>query len=298
MAYLLLTLTTLFWAGNFVLGRAMHLLLPPISMAQLRWSLALLLVLPVLLPRLIANRHIIRQHWKILLLLSALSVASFNTLIYIGLGSTTAMNATLLQSAIPIMILVMGRLFFSEAITLRQWLGVGSSLLGVLLLILQGDMTQLLQMQLNRGDLWVLGGMLCWAGYSILLRWRPAGLDGFTFFGVTVTAGVLMLLPFTLFELASTAVTPVFNLDTLAAITYMAICPSILAYLFWNRGVAELGAARAGLFIHLMPLFGILLSAVFLGERVQSYHILGMVLIFTGIYLAVVSGALKRIRRS
>ncbi len=297
MAYLLLTLTTLFWAGNFVLGRAMHLILPPVTMAQMRWTLALLIILPFLLPRLITNWSLIKKHWKILLLLSVLSVASFNTFIYIGLTGTTAMNATLMQSAIPIIILLITGLLLKEAVSLRQWVGVASSLLGVFILISQGDLSQLLTLAFNRGDLWVLAGVLCWASYSVILRWRPQGLDGFTFFGVTVAIGILVLLPFSLWELQSAE--PIeWHLSSVTTVVYMALCPSILAYLFWNRGVAELGAAKAGLFIHLMPLFGILLSSLFLGEQIHSFHIAGMILIFIGIYLAVVADVMKRILKA
>lgn len=293
MAYLLLTLTTLFWAGNFVLGRAMNDVLPPVVMAEMRWGSALLLILPFLLPKLKAHWRVVLKHWKLLLPLGILSVGSFNTLIYVGLTMTEATNATLMQSAIPILILLITGLFLKEVVTARQWAGVACSLVGVLTLISLGDLSQLLNLDINKGDLWILAAVLCWSGYSILLRWRPAELDGFTFFGTTVVIGVIALLPFALFELSSV---PPFELkpEALGSVLYMAIFPSILAHLFWNRGVAELGAAKAGLFIHLMPLFGMLLSTFFLGEKIHTYHLAGMILIFLGIYLAVVSNVMKR----
>lgn len=294
MAYLLLTLTTLFWAGNFVLGRAMHNVLPPVTMAELRWGTALLIILPFLLPKIKANWRIIIKHWKVLVPLGIMSVGSFNTFIYLGLTTTGATNATLLQSAIPIIILVISGVFLKEAVSFRQWIGVGCSLSGVLTLISFGDLRQLLNLDINRGDLWILAAVLCWASYSICLRWRPAELDGFTFFGVTVIVGVIVLLPFSVLELQTVAPI-IWKPEAFASILYMAIFPSILAHLFWNRGVAELGAAKAGLFIHLMPLFGMLLSTIFLGEGVHAYHLTGMVLIFIGIYLAVVANVMKRI---
>lgn len=294
MAYILLTLTTLFWAGNFVLGRAMNGVLPPVVMAEMRWGVALLLILPFLLPKLKKHRRVILKHWKLLLLFGILSVGSFNTFIYVGLTMTGATNATLLQSAIPILILVITGIFLKEVVSVRQWGGVVCSLVGVLMLISLGDLSQLLSLDINKGDLWILAAVLCWSGYSILLRWRPAELDGFTFFGTTVVIGVVVLSPFALFELSEV---PSFELkpEALGSVLYMAIFPSILAHLFWNRGVAELGAAKAGLFIHLMPLFGMILSTVFLGEEIHTYHLVGMILIFIGIYLAVVSNVLKRI---
>ena len=183
MSYLLLILTTLFWAGNFVLGRAMHLVLPPIIMAELRWALALIILLPFLIPRLIKHKTVILTNWKILTILSIFSVTCFNTFIYIGLTSTNASNATILQSAIPIFILILSALWLKERVSIQQWLGVTISLIGVLMLITQGKLSNLLSLSFNLGDIYILVGVLSWAIYSILLRWRPAELDGFTFFG-------------------------------------------------------------------------------------------------------------------
>lgn len=296
MAYLLLVLTPLFWAGNFVLGRAMHTVLPPITMAEIRWSLALVIILPFFIPKLIKSWPVIRKHWKIITLLSVLSVASFNTLIYLGLTMTTAANAAIMQSIIPVIILLITVLFFKERISLKQTMGVAISLAGVLTIITQGKFEQLTSLAFNYGDLWVLAGVSCWALYSVILRWRPAELDGFTFFGSTVVVGVISLLPFTIWEVYVTDAVIRINLSSMGSVLYMAIFPSILAYLFWNRGVAELGPAKAGLFIHLMPFYGVILSAVFLGETIYSFHMIGMILIFSGIYLAVIADAIKSFR--
>lgn len=286
MSYVLLILTALFWAGNFVLGRAMHLVLPPILMAELRWTLALLLLLPFLIPRFIKNKTIILTHWKILTLLSLLSVATFNTFIYIGLTSTNASNATILQSVIPIFILILSALWLKERVSVQQWLGVGISLTGVLMLITQGKLDHLLSLVFNIGDIYVLVGVLCWATYSIILRWRPPELDGFTFFGVTVLLGSLILLPFAGVEwyLADAIV---WQSKIAYTIVYMAIFPSILAYIFWNKGVADIGAVKTGLFIHFMPLFGVMLSSIFLNEPIYQFHIIGILLILSGVYLVV-----------
>ena len=286
MSYILLILTTLFWAGNFVLGRAMHLVLPPIMMAELRWGLALLLLLPFLIPRIIKNKAIIITHWKILTLLSFLSVASFNTFIYIGLTSTNASNATILQSAIPIFILILSALWLKERVSIQQWIGVGISLTGVLLLISQGKLDNLLALAFNLGDMYILVAVLCWATYSIVLRWRPADLDGFTFFCVTVLIGTIILLPFAGIEMYF-AEPIIWQSKISYTIVYMAIFPSILAYIFWNKGVADIGAVKTGLFIHFMPLFGVILSSVFLNEPIHQFHIIGILLIFSGVYLAV-----------
>jgi len=292
MSYLLLILTTLFWAGNFVLGRAMHLVLPPIIMAELRWALALIILLPFLIPRLIKHKTVILTNWKILTILSIFSVTCFNTFIYIGLTSTNASNATILQSAIPIFILILSALWLKERVSIQQWLGVTISLIGVLMLITQGKLSNLLSLSFNLGDIYILVGVLSWAIYSILLRWRPAELDGFTFFGVTVLLGAIILLPFSVVEFYF-ANAIVWESKMTYTVVYMAIFPSILAYIFWNKGVADLGAVKAGLFIHLMPLFGLLLSSLFLNERIYTFHIVGILLIFSGIYLAIKAKLIK-----
>ncbi|MBU2965417.1 DMT family transporter [Amphritea sp. 2_MG-2023] len=289
MPYFLLSMTVLFWAGNFVTARGVHGDFPPLTMSFMRWGLALLIILPFLLPRLRRKWPIISANLPILIVLSVLSVVCFNSFIYLGVQTTQATNATLMQSAIPIIILIFTSLFLGETVVRRQWLGVCISLLGIIVLVSKGDPDILLTFSFNTGDLWILAGVLCWSIYSVMLRLKPMDLDGFTFFGFTVVIGVIVLFPFMLWEFLSGA-RPVWNPQTLSTIVYMAICPSILAYIFWNRGVAELGPAKAGLFIHLMPPFGLILSVIFLNEAVEPFHFIGIGLIFSGIYLAIITG--------
>ncbi len=294
MAYLLLILTTLFWAGNFVLARALHTDFDPITLAFYRWSLALLILLPFWLPRARKAWPLLRRYWFRLAILGLIGVGGFNTLLYVGLQTTTATNATLLQSTIPILILLISAVFLGEKVSARQWTGVSISLAGVLMIISQGELDRLVALAVNDGDLWVLGAVLAWASYSLLLRLKPAELEGFVFLGYSIAVAVLALAPLSVWEQGGWPLLQ-WNNSMLIAVGYMAICPSILSYLFWNRGVAELGAPQAGLFIHLIPLFGLLLSILFLGETVRSFHLLGITLIFLGIYLAVVANTLSRL---
>ncbi|WP_417226382.1 DMT family transporter [Amphritea sp.] len=289
MPYFLLTMTVLFWAGNFVTARGIHADFPPLTMSFMRWGLALLIILPFVLPRLRRKWSVIMPNLPILVVLSVLSVVCFNSFIYLGVQTTQATNATLMQSAIPIIILVITSLFLGETVVRRQWLGVCISLAGVIMLVAKGDPEVLLTFSFNTGDLWILAGVLSWSAYSVMLRLKPIELDGFTFFGFTVVVGVIVLFPFMLWEYFAGA-RPSWNEQTVSAIVYMAICPSILSYIFWNRGVAQLGPAKAGLFIHLMPLFGLILSVIFLNEAVEPFHFIGMGLIFSGIYLAIITG--------
>ncbi len=286
--YLLLTLTALFWSGNFVIGRGAQSVLPPLAMAFWRWAVAFAVLAPFALGPMLRERKAIRRHWKMLIVLGILGVGSFNTLVYIGLRTTTATNGLLLNSSIPVLIVAIGWLFFRQHVMARQALGIAVSLAGVLAIIGKGDPRHFLELQLNPGDLWAFSAMVSWALYTLLLRRRPAELTPIAFLGITVLIGLLFNLPFYAGELASGVHTRI-NAASLGAIAYQGVFPSVIAYLFWNRAVAEVGASRAGLFTHLMPVFGSLLAWFFLGEQLHPYHFAGFALILAGIILATVS---------
>jgi len=286
--YGLLVLTTLFWAGNFVLGRAVHLDVPPIGLSFWRWFTALVLIFPFVLPHWKAAKGVIRQNWPILLVLAIFSVACFNTLIYMGLQTAPASNSILLQSACPILILILSWLFFREKVSLLQGGGMLVSLFGVVVVVTEGNPAAILGLDfLNVGTAWILLGVLCWAIYSALLRLRPDGLSPFGFFGLTVLIGVVVLLPFYIYETLSGRPMPL-TLISVGSVLYVGIFPSILSYLFWNKAIAELGANRAGQFIHLIPVFGVTMAILLLGEPLRGFHLTGFLLILGGIWLATV----------
>jgi drug/metabolite transporter (DMT)-like permease len=283
--YLLVTLAPLFWAGNFVLGRALSHAIPPMALSFWRWALALLIVLPFSWPRLQGQWTLLRRHWAVLALLAVLGVTNFNTFVYLGLQTTTATNAVLLVSITPVIIVALSFLLLGRRVTMSQAAGIALSLAGVLAILGRGDPRLLASLGIGAGDLWVLAAVGSWALYSVCLRWRPGGLDPLVFLTATIALGVLPLLPLYLLEL-SAGRRFVLNGVTLAAIGYVALFASVLAYVFWNRAVAELGANRTGQFLHLMPAFGALLSMLFLGERMQTFHLVGIALIAAGIWLA------------
>jgi drug/metabolite transporter (DMT)-like permease len=283
-SYLLLICTALFWSGNFVLARGIRELIPPISLNFWRWAGALALLLPFTLPRLYRQRHLLRRHWRWLTLMSIPSVVLFNTFIYAALQSASATNTMLVNAVTPVFIVLLAWLVFRDRLAPRQILGVCLSLAGLLFIITRGEWAVLSQLRYARGDLWTLGAALAWALYSVFLRQRPAEIDPLAFLSAIIALGVLILLPF---YLAEAALKGGFAVDgaSLASIAYVCVFPSLLAYLFWNRGVERVGPGRAGIFMHLMPVFGIVLAALFLGERLSAYHLGGMVLIFSGIAL-------------
>jgi len=287
LPYILLTLTVLFWSGNFVLGRGIRELIPPVSLNFWRWTGALLILLPFGLPGIRRQWYLVCRHWRFILLMSIPSITFFNAFIYKALQSATTTNTVLVNAMVPILIVGMERVWFGIRLTVRQTLGVLLSLCGLVFIITRGAPLLLLSLNFSTGDLWTLGAGVSWALYSVMLRRRPAKMDPLVFLTVLVMAGLVVLAPFYLWELS---VTGGFSLgrQSLASLAYVAIFPSVLSYIFYNRGVALVGAARAGIFFHLMPVFAILLAFFFLGERLEHFHLAGMLLIFTGIALTTV----------
>lgn len=282
--YLLLTLAVLFWAGNFIVGRAFHADIPPIALAFWRWVGAALLITAPALKHLRADMATLLTSWRVLLLLALAGVATFNTLVYSGLQYTQAINAFLLQSLMPVLIVLLSFLLFRERVRARQVLGILISLWGAVTIIARGDWLVLAHLSFNRGDLLVFIAVVSYAVYSVMLRQRPR-VHALSLIAVTFWGGALMILPFYLWEtFAIRALHP--DLRSLAAIGYVALFPSILSYLCYNRGVELIGANRAGLFIHLMPVFGSIMAILFLGEAFFWFHAVGMVLIAVGILLA------------
>ncbi len=278
----LLSLCALFWAGNFVLARAMHEAIPPIGLAFWRWALASALVLPFVWRPLRACWPLLRDRFSRMLLLAALGVAGFNTFVYIGLQTTTATNSVLIQSTMPFLILGLNRLLFGAAVARREAASIALSLSGVLFIISAGQPWRLANIAWNQGDFWLLGAALIWALYSVLLRWRPEGLDPRAFLGFTLLAGCALLLPLYVAETLAGRTMP-WDPPVMLTVAYVAVFPSVLAYLFWNRGVAMIGANAAGHFVHLMPVFGSVMAVVFLDERFAWFHAVGALLVAAGI---------------
>jgi drug/metabolite transporter (DMT)-like permease len=282
--YLLLTLTVLFWSGNMVVGRGIRADVPPLALAFWRWAIAFALVLPLALPHLRAQWPQLRAGWRPVVVLGLLGVGCYNTFAYISLQYTSATNAVLLNSFIPVATIAISWAFLGKHVRRAEGIGVGISLAGALTIIAHGDPAILIGLNLNRGDLWMLGAVLVWAIYTVGLAWRPAGVHPMLMLAAMTAVGVTALAPAYAWEMAQGRQINM-HWSSLAALLYVGIFPSFLGYIFYNRGVAEVGANKASLFIHLMPVFGTLLSAVFLGEVPQWYHYLGIVLIFTGIGL-------------
>jgi drug/metabolite transporter (DMT)-like permease len=283
-AWTLLVLANLLWAGNIVLGRGMVGMVPPIALAYWRWTGAFLIAIGFAWPYLRRDWRVLLGRWRLMLVLSATGIATYNTMSYIGLTSTTALNVLLLQSAGPLIIILWAFALFGDRPSIWQAAGVVLSLIGVAVIAAHGSLESLLHLSLNRGDVWILVAMLIYGVYAALFRVRPA-THPMSFLVATMGIGSMMILPFYLWEVAEGARIEG-GLPAWLALAYIAVFPSFIAYLFFNRGIELIGAARSGQSWHLMPVFGSILAVVFLGEQFHIYHAVGIALIAGGFVLA------------
>lgn len=284
--YLMLVLPPLFWAGNAVVGRVAVADVSPLALSVVRWAIAILLLLPLTLSGVVAQWPVVRRRWKSLAVLGILSSGLYNLLLYMALQTTTAINVTLLNSAMPVTIVLVSWLWLRERPGPRAMAGIVVSMFGVAVVVSRGDPSVLLGLELHQGDALMLLAVAVWAIYSVMLRAHPPGLTPGVFLTVQMSAGLLFLLPFYGAEVAAGGGAVPLTWTMAAVFAYIATGPAIGAFYFWNRGVAEAGANTAGLYINLLPVFTAILAVVFLGEVFQWYHGGGLVLIFSGIALA------------
>ena len=283
--YLLLSLTAFFWSLNWVIGRAIVGHVSPFALTFVRWVVAVMVMMPFAWPQIRAHRQSIRRNWKTILWLGAWGTGLHNVFAYLGLHYTTATNGVILNSSIPVMIIILGWAIYRDTITRVQALGGAVSIAGILAIVSRGDVSMLARLSFNKGDIIVLAGMVFWAAYTVFLRMKPADLPGLAMLACCGTVGVTLLFPLFLAEMLFFEGHVEFTAATVAAMLYVGIFPSFVGYVFWNRGVAEVGSNVAGIFMHLMPVFGALLAWMFLGEHIQLFHIVGIALILTGITL-------------
>jgi drug/metabolite transporter (DMT)-like permease len=258
----------------------------PLVLAFLRWVVALAVMVPFSWREIQAHRGAIRRHWRSIAWLGFWGTGLQNAFSYEGLQYTTATNGVILNSSVPVMIEVLAWLLYRDTITRLQALGVAISFAGILAILTRGEPGRLAQLSLNKGDLIVLVGMAFWAAYTVFLRAKPPGIPPLALITCCGCVGFVLLTPLAAAEywLFGGHVEP--TAGSIAAILYVGTFPSFVAYIFWNRGVAEVGAQVAGVFMHLMPAFGVVLAWLFLGERLYLFHWVGIALILGGIALA------------
>jgi drug/metabolite transporter (DMT)-like permease len=282
--YLLLSITALCWAGNAIVGRLAAGHIPPVTLSFLRWSFAFLIILPFAWKHLKRDWGAIRTRLGTMIFLSVIGISAFNTLQYWALEHTQALNTLLLQSAGPLFVAVWSLILLGVRLTLAQAGGIALSLIGVLVILLHGDLTALTSIEFNKGDIIFTVALAIFGLYSVLSLKRPQ-IHGLSFVGFTFGCGAASLIPLLIWEMRSR---PLMQLDlpNLLMLFYVAVFPSTLAYLCFNRGVQLIGANRAAPFFHLIPVLGSAMAMVFLGERPQLFHVVGFALVLTGVFVA------------
>ena len=283
LPYLLLTIPPLCWAGNIVLARGINEIIPPVSFAFWRWTVAFLILLLFHFSQAVRDWKAVVSHWRIMVFLSATGITCFNTLLYMAVHTTTAINGALIQTTMPAVIVLLSLLVFREKITKIQVVGVVLCMFGACMVVLRGSLSRLVDLSLVQGDVLMLVAVVLYALYSVFLRRRP-NMHPISFLIYTFGMGALGLLPLYIWEISAVGTFPV-NRDTLLSILYVAVFPSMVAYFCWNRGIELIGANRGGLFINLIPVFASLMAIVWLGETLKAYHLAGMVMILVGMVL-------------
>ena len=285
-AYIFLILATLFWSGNFIVGKAASFFeIPPFSLNFYRWTFAWLILAPFTLKEIIQKKDHILENIKLILVLGITSITVFNSIVYYSLNFTQVISGVLMISTIPVMIIFFSWLFKIEKTNIYQILGVIFSLLGVTIIVTQADLDILINLNFNKGDLWMVVAMFSWAIYSALLRKKKFDLSQASLLEVIITAGLILLLPAYLIEKALGFELNV-NLPFILTLSYVVLFPGLASFICWIKGIAIIGPNRAGIFLHLMPIFSTVLAMLIFKEQFMNYHLFGAIFIIGGIFLS------------
>ena len=286
IAYTFLILATLFWSGNFIVGKAASLFeIPPFTLNFYRWLFAWLILAPFTLKEILKKKQYILSNIKLILILGITSITIFNSIVYYSLNFTQVISGVLMISTIPVMIIFFCWVFKIEKTNFYQILGVIFSLFGVVVIITKADLGKLLDLNFNKGDLWMVVAMFSWAMYSALLRKKKFELSHISFLQTIITAGLILLFPAYLLEM-SLGYNLNIHIPFILTLSYVVIFPGLASFFFWIKGISIIGSNRAGIFLHLMPIFSTLLAILIFKEKFMVYHFIGAVLIITGILLS------------
>ena len=285
-AYLFLILTTLFWAGNFIVGeQASRFDIPPFTLNFYRWTFAWLILAPFTIKEIIEKKDHIIENIKLIIVLGITSITIFNSIVYYSLNFTQVISGVLMISTIPVMIIVFCWMLKIEKSNVYQILGVIFSLLGVVVIITKADLVILLNLNFNRGDLWMVVAMFSWAMYSALLRKKKLEISQLSLLQIIISAGLVFLFPAYLIELSLGYKTSI-HLPFILILTYVVLFPGLASFIFWIKGISIIGSNRAGIFLHLIPIFSTIMAIIILKEKFMFYHLIGALLIVTGIILS------------
>lgn len=284
--YFLLVVATCIWGGNFVAGKQLVTQMPPISLAALRWVIAFTVLLPIFGKQAWETRFQWLPHWKQIAFLAITGVAGFNTLTYIAVQFTNSINASLMNSTTPIIVLLVSWLVYKEKIAWRVFPWIALSMAGVLWIIGHGSMDAVLSLSFNSGDLWMMLAILCWAFYSIGMKKSKVQLPASLMLFLQVVFALIVLIPLSATELLIVKPDVHFGLGLISGLFYIGLFASILAFLAWNKAIELAGPQRCAGFLNLIPLFSSIFATTFVGESIHLYHLVGAALIVTGVYAA------------
>ena len=286
LAIILLIASSFFWSGNFFSGKIAFLSdLSPFKLSFFRWILALLILLPFTYAQIIRDLEYYKKNILLMTIISILGVTIFNSFTYISLQTTMVINSTLMASVAPVMMIGFSWLIFRTKTTTLQFTGIVLSLLGAFAIVLKGNLNNLYNLYFTAGDLWMLGAVVSWCLYSVLLKKIDSKTSQLANLEVMIIIGVIFIIPFYIIESFNTTYLPSTGLD-LAIIGYVAVFASIVAFFSWNKGVSIIGPNRASLFLHLIPVFSAIWAISFLNEKFAFFHVIGVLFILSGIILS------------
>ena len=286
LAIILLIASSFFWSGNFFSGKIAFLSdLSPFKLSFFRWILALLILLPFTYAQIIRDLEYYKKNILLMTIISILGVTIFNSFTYISLQTTMVINSTLMASVAPVMMIGFSWLIFRTKTTTLQFTGIVLSLLGAFAIVLKGDLNNLYNLYFTAGDLWMLGAVVSWCLYSVLLKKIDSNTSQLANLEVMIIIGVIFIIPFYIMESFNSTYLPSTGLD-LVLISYVAVFASIVAFFSWNKGVSIIGPNRASLFLHLIPVFSAIWAISFLNEKFAFFHVIGVLFILSGIILS------------
>jgi len=285
-AYIFLILATLFWSGNFIVGKAASLFeIPPFTLNFYRWTFAWLILAPFTLKEIFRKKNYIIKNIKLILILGVTSITVFNSIVYYSLNFTQVISGVLMISTIPVMIIFFCWVFKIEKTNFYQILGVFFSLMGVVVIVTNANISKLLNLNFNKGDLWMVVAMFSWAMYSALLRKKKLKLSQISLLQTIISAGLILLLPAYLIEMALGYKVDI-HLPFILTLTYVVLFPGLASFFFWIKGISIIGSNRSGIFLHLMPIFSTIMAMFIFKEKFMIFHLIGAILIITGIILS------------
>ena len=285
-AYTFLVLATLFWSGNFIVGKFATLFeIPPLSLNFYRWVMVWFILIPFTFKEIFHKKNYIKENWLLISFMGIITISTFNSVVYFALNYTQVINAVLMLAGIPAVVMILSSIMKIERANIFQFVGLILSIIGVGTIISNADIQKILSLNFNKGDLWMLVCVLSWSLYSTLLKKKKFELSQFTFIQLMVTVGIIFLIPQYFYE-QSVGLETQINKFFIAILLYVVIFPAIAAYYCWQKAIELIGPNRSAIFVQLMPLFSALMAILIFKEKFQLYHFIGGTFILAGIYLS------------